>query len=62
MTTRLVDRMQTRLGLRREGAREPAPTDAELTDVLAAELEAGGRDPYRQVAPILHLYYVRGSR
>ena len=41
---------------------EPAPTDAELTDVLAAELEAGGRDPYRQVAPILHLYYVRGSR
>jgi hypothetical protein len=30
MTTRLVDRVQTRLGLRREGAREPAPTDADL--------------------------------
>jgi hypothetical protein len=41
---------------------EPAPADAELTDVLAAELEAGSRDPYRQVAPILHLYYVRGAR
>jgi hypothetical protein len=41
---------------------EPAPADAELTDVLAAELEAGSRDPYRQIAPILHLYYVRGAR
>jgi SAM-dependent methyltransferase len=41
---------------------EPAPAGAELADVLAAELEAGSRDPYRQVAPILHLYYVRYAR
>jgi SAM-dependent methyltransferase len=41
---------------------QPAPAVAELTNVLAAELEAGSRDPYRQVAPILHLYYVRGAR
>lgn len=39
---------------------EPAPPVAELTDLLAAEFQAGSRDPYRQVAAIAHLYYVRG--
>jgi SAM-dependent methyltransferase len=41
---------------------EPAPPAAELTDLLAAELQAGDRDPYRQVAAIAHLYYLRGAR
>jgi S-adenosylmethionine-dependent methyltransferase len=41
---------------------DPAPAAAELTDLLAAEVQAGTRDPYRQVAAILHLYYVRGAR
>lgn len=41
---------------------DPAPAAAELADLLAAELQAGTRDPYRQVAAILHLYYVRGAR
>ena len=40
---------------------DPAPTAAELTDLLVAEIQAGTRDPYRQVAAILHLYYVRGA-
>jgi S-adenosylmethionine-dependent methyltransferase len=38
---------------------EPAPPDQELTELLAAEREAGGRDPYRSVAALLHLIYVR---
>ncbi|MGH3824469.1 MAG: hypothetical protein ACRDRA_16795 [Pseudonocardiaceae bacterium] len=33
---------------------------AELADLLAAECEAGARDPYRQVAALLHLAYSRG--
>jgi S-adenosylmethionine-dependent methyltransferase len=41
---------------------DPAPAATELTDLLAAEVQAGTRDPYRQVAAILHLYYVRGAR
>lgn len=41
---------------------EPAPAAAELTDLLAAELQAGARDPYRQVAALLHLSYSRGAR
>ena len=41
---------------------DPAPAAAELTDLLAAEVRAGTRDPYRQVAAILHLYYVRDAR
>ncbi|HKS51764.1 MAG TPA: methyltransferase domain-containing protein [Pseudonocardiaceae bacterium] len=40
---------------------EPAPAAAELTDLLAAEIEAGTRDPYRQVAAIAHLYYIRDA-
>jgi SAM-dependent methyltransferase len=40
---------------------EPAPAAAELTDLLAAEIEAGSRDPYRQVAAIAHLYYIRDT-
>ena len=41
---------------------EPVSATAELTDLLAAEVQAGVRDPYRQVAAILHLFYVRGGR
>jgi S-adenosylmethionine-dependent methyltransferase len=41
---------------------EPAPAADELTDLLAAELQAGSRDPYRQVAALLHLAYSRGAR
>jgi S-adenosylmethionine-dependent methyltransferase len=37
---------------------EPAPQRAELEDLLAAEREAGARDPYRSVAALLHLIYV----
>jgi S-adenosylmethionine-dependent methyltransferase len=40
---------------------EPAPEPGELAGLLAAEREAGGRDPYRSVAALLHLVYVRGQ-
>ena len=56
------------LGLRRErwyGVRvftdhrdEPCPPAPELGRLLAAEREAGRRDPYRGVAALLHLVYV----
>jgi len=36
---------------------EPGPTAAGLADLLAAEREAGRRDPYRSVAALLHLVY-----
>ena len=36
---------------------EPAPEPAELDGLLAAEREAGRRDPYRSVAALLHLVY-----
>jgi len=36
---------------------EPAPEPAELAGLLAAEREAGRRDPYRSVAALLHLVY-----
>jgi S-adenosylmethionine-dependent methyltransferase len=36
---------------------EDAPPSDELRSLLAAELEAGRRDPYRQVAALLHLTY-----
>lgn len=38
---------------------EEAPEPHELARLLAAELKAGGRDPYRQVAALLHLFYRR---
>lgn len=38
---------------------EPAPQGAETASLLAAEREAGRRDPYRSVAALLHLIYVR---
>jgi S-adenosylmethionine-dependent methyltransferase len=38
---------------------EPAPEPGELAGLLATEREAGGRDPYRSVAALLHLVYVR---
>jgi S-adenosylmethionine-dependent methyltransferase len=38
---------------------EPAPGGAELEPMLAAERLAGRRDPYRQVAALLHLVYQR---
>lgn len=40
----------------------PAPAPDELADLLAAESEAGRRDPYRQVAALIHLSYTRGAR
>ncbi|MEP7025457.1 MAG: methyltransferase domain-containing protein, partial [Actinomycetota bacterium] len=39
---------------------EPAPDPGELADLLAAEREAGRRDPYRSVAALLHLVYTAG--
>ncbi len=66
-----IDRVLQPLGWRRDrwyGVRvftdhrdEPAPASEELIDLLAAEREAGGRDPYRQVAALLHLDYTRGD-
>ena len=38
---------------------EEAPDAADLASLLAAEREAGRRDPYRQVAALLHLIYTR---
>lgn len=37
----------------------PAPAPDELAELLAAEQEAGSRDPYRRVAALLHLSYLR---
>jgi len=37
------------------------PNADELADLLAAELEAGSRDPYRQVAALLHVTYIRDT-
>lgn len=41
---------------------ESPPPAAELADLLAVECEAGARDPYRQVAAVLHLVYTCGAR
>lgn len=38
---------------------EAAPEALELERLLAAEQQAGARDPYRQVAALLHLTYTR---
>lgn len=38
---------------------EDAPSPDQLAPLLAAEREAGRRDPYRQVAALLHLVYTR---
>jgi S-adenosylmethionine-dependent methyltransferase len=64
-----VDRVLEPMGWRRRawfGVRvftdhrdEPAPAGQELAELLAAEREAGGRDPYRSVAALLHLVYTR---
>lgn len=66
-----IDRVLRPLGWRREawfGVRvftdhldEPAPPAGELTRLLAAEQEAGRRDPCRQVAALLHLVYGRAG-
>ena len=40
---------------------EPAPAPAELDQLMAAEREAGRRDPYRQVAALLHVVYQRAG-
>jgi S-adenosylmethionine-dependent methyltransferase len=40
---------------------EPAPGPAELSGLLAAEREAGRRDPYRSVAALLHPVYQRAG-
>lgn len=62
-----LDRQLEPLGWRRQawfGVRvftdhrdEPAPSPAERDELLAAEREAGRRDPYRGVAALLHLAY-----
>ena len=64
-----IDQVMAPLGWRRSawfGVRvftdhrdEPAPGPEQLAPMLAAELEAGGRDPYRTVAALLHLVYGR---
>jgi SAM-dependent methyltransferase len=64
-----VDRALAPLGWQRQdwfGVRvftdhldEPAPQPHELPALLAAEREAGRRDPYRSVAALLHLVYGR---
>jgi S-adenosylmethionine-dependent methyltransferase len=64
-----LDRMLAPLGWERQawfGVRvftdhldRPAPGPDELPDLLAAEREAGRRDPYRSVAALLHLVYGR---
>jgi S-adenosylmethionine-dependent methyltransferase len=41
---------------------EATPPAEELQALLAAELEAGHRDPYRQVAALLHLTYTFEDR
>ncbi|TCK22594.1 class I SAM-dependent methyltransferase [Pseudonocardia endophytica] len=38
------------------------PGPSELDDLVAAEAEAGARDPYRQVAALLHVQYRRPDR
>jgi len=40
---------------------EDTPPAEELVPLLAAEREAGRRDPYRQVAAMLHLIYTRAG-
>jgi S-adenosylmethionine-dependent methyltransferase len=64
-----LDRMLAPLGWERQawfGVRvftdhldRPPPGPDELPDLLAAEREAGRRDPYRSVAALLHLVYGR---
>jgi SAM-dependent methyltransferase len=64
-----LDRMLAPLGWQRQawfGVRVftdhldwPAPGPGDLPDLLAAEREAGRRDPYRSVAALLHLVYGR---
>lgn len=39
---------------------EEAPPQEQLLTLLAAEREAGRRDPYRQVAALLHTVYITG--
>lgn len=46
-------------GVRVFSDHRPDPDPAELDDLVAAEAEAGTRDPYRQVAALLHVQYVR---
>jgi S-adenosylmethionine-dependent methyltransferase len=38
-----------------------APEPAELEQLLAAEREAGHRDPYRRIAALLHLVYAKAA-
>jgi S-adenosylmethionine-dependent methyltransferase len=67
-----LDRQLEPLGWRRQawfGVRvftdhldQPAPSAAERDDLLAAEREAGRRDPYRGVAALLHLAYGKVDR
>jgi S-adenosylmethionine-dependent methyltransferase len=54
-------RLETWFGVRvfTDHLEEAAPTKTELAQIVAAELEAGRRDPYRQVAAFLHLIYRR---
>lgn len=67
-----VDAVVASLGWRRDrwyGVRvftdhrddDMTPDQDQLEPVLAAEVEAGRRDPYRQVAALLHLCYVRAG-
>ena len=44
-------------GVRVFSDHRPDPDPAELDDLVAAEAEAGVRDPYRQIAALLHVQY-----
>jgi S-adenosylmethionine-dependent methyltransferase len=46
-------------GVRVFSDHRPDPDPSELDDLVAAEAEAGARDPYRQVAALLHVQYRR---
>lgn len=46
-------------GVRVFSDHRPDPDPDELDDLVAAEAEAGERDPYRQVAALLHVQYRR---
>lgn len=48
-------------GVRVFSDHRPDPEPAELDDLVAAEAEAGRRDPYRQVAALLHVQYRRAD-
>jgi len=58
-TARLAAHRMVRVRVFTDHRDEPAPGADQLAPLLAAERAAGGRDPYRSVAALLHLVYGR---